>query len=692
MADLVGKQFGNYRLIRLLGQGGFAEVYLADHVHLQTQVAIKVLHTRVEDADVEGFRNEARILARLVHPQIVRVIDFGVEGSIPYLIMDYAPNGTLRKRHPHNSQLPLQTIVQYVKQAAAGLQYAHNEHLIHRDIKPENLLLGCQNEVLLSDFGVALIAQSSRLQSTQDVAGTAVYMAPEQFRGKPRPASDQYSLAIVVYEWLSGKPPFRGSFAEIASQHLLIPPPSLQGIVPLINTEFDQVIMTALAKDPKQRFGSVQAFAHALEQASRLLLDAPCTVHSESNIPTGPASRPDLGNTPAQKTPEPVALTPPPHPKAESVPDSNIAIPLQQPRGIVAANAQPVLVPPQMPNYRVETSPAVQPPPANSLYKPYQPTPSSSYPSRKHSPGISKTTASILVGLAVLILLSSIYLAHSWLSAITGQTSNAPGVTTGRTPSLTTPTSTPGTIIYTASETVAGKSVMALTNDKGWTLYYFTPDTATTSNCTVTCAKTWPPLTSSSRPTSTTTLPGKLSTQTNANGSQVTYNSHPLYTYAKDTAAGQTNGEGAGGKWHVATTDLTVIAGAISTASEVVNGKSVTALTNDKGWTLYYFTPDTATTSNCTGFCATVWPPLTAKETPTSTTTLPGKLGLQTNGNGSQVTYNGHPLYTFAEDASPAQTNGEGVNGKWHVATTDLTWLGESQATPTPSSSGGYNY
>jgi serine/threonine protein kinase len=560
MADLVGQQFGNYRLIRLLGQGGFAEVYLADHVHLQTQVAIKVLHTRVEDADVEGFRNEARILARLVHPQIVRVIDFGVEGSIPYIIMDYAPNGTLRKRHPHNSQLSLQTIVQYVKQAAAGLQYAHNEHLIHRDIKPENLLLGRQNEVLLSDFGIALITQSSRLQSTQDIAGTAVYMAPEQFQGKPRPASDQYSLAIIVYEWLSGKLPFRGSFVEIASQHLLIPPPSLQGMVPLINTELDQVIMTALAKDPKQRFGSVQAFANALEQSSRLLLDIPHTVHSKSNIPTGPASRPDPGNTPVQKTPEAVALTPPPLPKAESVSDSNMALPFQQPRGIAAAKAQPVFVPPQAPNYRVETSPAVQPLPAYSLYKPYQPTPSSNYPSRKGSSRISKTTASILVGLAILILLSSVYLltpAHSWLSVTTGQTSNAPGATIGRTPSVTTPTSTPGTIISTASETVNGKSVTALTNEKGWTLYYFTPDTATTSNCTGVCATAWPPLTSSGTPTSTTTLPGGLGLQTNTNGSQVTYNGHSLYTYFKDTGPAQTNGEGVGGKWHVATTDLT---------------------------------------------------------------------------------------------------------------------------------------
>ena len=265
------------------------------------------------------------------------------------------------------------------------------------------------------------------------------------------------------------------------------------------------------------------------------------------------------------------------------------------------------------------------------------------------------------------------------------------GTSTPTTDSTPTTASTPGTMVQTMSVTVAGKSVTALTNDKGWTLYYFTPDTATTSNCTGTCATTWPPLTSSATPTSMTTLPGWLGLQTNANGSQVTYNGHPLYTYAKDTGPAQSNGEGIGGKWHVATSDLTVIAGVIGTASETVAGKSVTALTNDKGWTLYYFTPDTATTSNCTGTCAKTWPPLISKETPVSATALSGTLGLQTNANGSQVTYNGHPLYTYAKDTGPAQTNGEGVGGKWHVATTDLTWLGGSQATPTPSS-GGYNY
>ncbi len=268
MPDRVGQQLGNYRLTHLLGQGGFAEVYLADHIHLNTQAAIKILHTRLVRDDIEPFRNEARTIARLMHPHIVRVLDFGAEGQTPFLIMEYAPNGTLRQRHPRDVALPLPTIVAYVKQVAGALQYAHNEKVIHRDIKPENMLVGRHNEILLSDFGIALIAQSSHSQDTKDIVGTVAYMAPEQIQGKPRPASDQYALGIVVYEWLSGSRPFRGSFTEIVTQHLTAPPPSLCEKIPTISQHVEQVVLTALEKDSHRRFASIQAFVNALEQAS----------------------------------------------------------------------------------------------------------------------------------------------------------------------------------------------------------------------------------------------------------------------------------------------------------------------------------------------------------------------------------------------------------------------------------------
>jgi serine/threonine protein kinase/pSer/pThr/pTyr-binding forkhead associated (FHA) protein len=272
--DRIGQRFGNYRLSKFLGQGGFAEVYLGDHIYLDTQTAIKVLHTQLVGQDVEQFRQEARTIAHLEHPHIVRLLDFGVEGTSPYLIMSYAPNGTMRERYPKGTRLPLQQIISYVKQISEALQYAHDRKIIHRDIKPENMLFGQDDQVVITDFGIALVSQSSRYQQPNDMAGTIAYMAPEQIEAHPRPASDQYSLGIVVYEWLCGERPFHGSFTEIAVKHQLVAPASLCEKVPGLSVDVEQVVMTALAKDPKNRFGSARAFATALEQARMVVHDA----------------------------------------------------------------------------------------------------------------------------------------------------------------------------------------------------------------------------------------------------------------------------------------------------------------------------------------------------------------------------------------------------------------------------------
>lgn len=270
MADLIGQQFGNYQLIRLLGEGGFAKVYLGEHVHLGTQAAIKVLHTQLSNDDIEHFRSEARIIASLEHPNIVRILDFGVEGKVPFLVMSHAPFGTLRQLHPKSTSLPLATVVSYVKQVAEALQYAHDQRLIHRDVKPENMLVSKRNEVLLSDFGIALVMQSSFHQPTPDVGGTVAYMAPEQIQGKPVQASDQYALGVVVYEWISSVLPFQGkTFHEIAIQHAIAQPPPLHEKLPSLKSNVEKVIMMALAKEPHHRFATVRAFANALEQASQ---------------------------------------------------------------------------------------------------------------------------------------------------------------------------------------------------------------------------------------------------------------------------------------------------------------------------------------------------------------------------------------------------------------------------------------
>jgi len=340
MIDRSGQQLGNYRVIRPIGRGGFADVYLGEHVYLRTQVAIKVLQTKVAgEDDLESFLKEARTIAHLVHPHIIRVMDFGVDDQTPFLVMDYAPNGTLRQRHPKGSRIPLPTIVPYVRQIAAALQHAHDEKLIHRDVKPENMLLGKNGDVLLSDFGIALVAQSSRYQSTQDVIGTVAYMSPEQIQGKPRPASDQYSLGIVIYEWLSGDRPFHGSFTELCTQHMFAPPPALREKVPDIAPGVEQVIMTALAKEPKLRFANIGAFANAFELASRATeptILAPKPVSSpleptqvaEQEAPRAveQVSTPALPLVPTEAaTPDPPlaptkAATPPPVPVKQAAP------------------------------------------------------------------------------------------------------------------------------------------------------------------------------------------------------------------------------------------------------------------------------------------------------------------------------------------------------------------------------------
>ncbi len=263
MDDRLGEQFGEYCLTRKLGGGTFGDVYLAEHIQDNTPAAIKVLLARLTHSeDLKDFINEIRTLFRLQHPNIVPLLDFGIERDSPFLIMTYAPNGTLRQ--PRGTQLPLDTVVTYIRQVAEALQCAHDRRLIHRDVKPDNILLGPNSHVWLSDFGITTIAQSSRSLNTQDSAGTIHYMAPEQIQGKPRPASDQYALGVIAYEWICGERPFNGTAIEVAIQHSQASPQSLRERVPTISPAIEQVIFKALEKDYEKRYGSVREFAQAL--------------------------------------------------------------------------------------------------------------------------------------------------------------------------------------------------------------------------------------------------------------------------------------------------------------------------------------------------------------------------------------------------------------------------------------------
>jgi serine/threonine protein kinase len=265
----VGQYFGNYQLVKLLGQGSYARVYLGKHRYLKSYAALKVSNAVIRPRDEQTFLAEAQTLVGLRHANIIHLLDFGIEDGIPVLIMDYAPNGSLRQQYPDGTQVPLPTVVDIVTQIAAALQYAHNHHVIHCDVKPENVLLDANTHLLLSDFGLSLLTPSSQPLSTQDPAGTPRYMAPEQLRGKPCFASDQYALAVMVYEWLCGTLPFRGTMWEIWQQHMYTPPPPLCPLRPELSLRLEHIVHRALAKQPQDRFVSVLAFARAFAQASQ---------------------------------------------------------------------------------------------------------------------------------------------------------------------------------------------------------------------------------------------------------------------------------------------------------------------------------------------------------------------------------------------------------------------------------------
>lgn len=287
MTHYMGQRFGDYVLTKYLGGGGFADVYLGQHVYLHTEehpvkAAVKVLKGEFTAKEIAELRNEAQTIARLKHPQIVPIITFSVAKikaqDIPFLVMDHAPHGSLDMHHPRGIKLPLATLVSYVKQLAQALQHAHDHKVVHRDIKPANFLLGRDEEILLSDFGIAVIVHRTRSWEEQKLIGTWSYAAPEHFDAKAVPASDQYSLGVVVYEWLCGSLPFKGNFVQLGYQHHFVPPPSLCENIPL-SAAIEEVVFKALAKKPEDRYPTITDFAVALEHAWQSIPPLGTTLH-----------------------------------------------------------------------------------------------------------------------------------------------------------------------------------------------------------------------------------------------------------------------------------------------------------------------------------------------------------------------------------------------------------------------------
>jgi predicted lipoprotein with Yx(FWY)xxD motif len=277
-----------------------------------------------------------------------------------------------------------------------------------------------------------------------------------------------------------------------------------------------------------------------------------------------------------------------------------------------------------------------------------------------------KRTFFVMTGLVLMIIVSACGSTSS-----TGSTQSTPTSV----PAKSTPTITSTSTLQTAQATVDGKTKTILTDAYGMTLYYFIPDAPTRLACSADCAQAWPPLLSKSSdtPTSTASLPGTLSILKDANGNQIEYSGYLLYTYRKDKAPGDVTGQGVGKVWYVATPDLASYV--IRTANAAVAGKAETILVDAQGLTLYYFTPDSSTKLACSGDCAQAWPPLLSNGSGTPLIEAPfsGKLSIFNNANGKQIEYNGHLLYTYVKDAAPGVITGQGVGGKWFVATPGLS-------------------
>jgi serine/threonine protein kinase len=252
------RQLGSYELIRRLGEGGMARVYLARDVRLGREVAVKVLEPHL--AERPGFRErflrEARVAASLDHPHIVPLYDFGESNSLLYLVMPYVSGGSLQemlKRAP----LLLGEVVAYGSQIADALDYAHQRKVIHRDVKPANMLLHADGRLMLSDFGLAKILDSSRprVSKGQPDAGTPEYMAPEQIEGHTDERSDVYALGVVLYLLLTGHLPFTGATSSaIMDAHLYHSPSLPRQLNPAVTPAIQAVVLRALAKRADDRF------------------------------------------------------------------------------------------------------------------------------------------------------------------------------------------------------------------------------------------------------------------------------------------------------------------------------------------------------------------------------------------------------------------------------------------------------
>jgi len=262
---------GRYRLEAKLGSGGMSTVYLARDRTLDRPVAVKVMHREMsEQADqLERFRQEARAVAKLSHPNVVAVIDAGEDGGHPYIVFEYVEGETLKQRIARDGALDPQEAIAYAIEIARGLSVAHGRNMVHRDIKPQNVLIDAEGRAKLTDFGISRQLEQDGMTATGRVLGTTDYVAPEQAMGrKVDPRSDVYSLGVVLYEMLVGQVPFSAdSQVGVAMKHVNEELPDVQRRRPEISAAVALVVERATAKSPEQRYQRVGEMVDDLSTA-----------------------------------------------------------------------------------------------------------------------------------------------------------------------------------------------------------------------------------------------------------------------------------------------------------------------------------------------------------------------------------------------------------------------------------------
>lgn len=258
-----------YRIIDTIGEGGMANVYLAEDIILQRKVAIKILRLDLQKQPQTQARlqREALATSELSHPNIVSVLDVGTDQGLPYMVMEYVSGPDLKEYIEKNSPLPMAEIVHIMDQLLSAIALAHKHNVIHRDLKPQNILMDKNGKIKIVDFGIAVALNQSSITQTNSVMGSVHYMSPEQTRGGlVTKQSDIYSLGIILYELITGKVPFNGETpVAIALKHAQEPIPSIRKSHPEIPQSLENVVLKATAKDPRDRYHSAQEMKEDLD-------------------------------------------------------------------------------------------------------------------------------------------------------------------------------------------------------------------------------------------------------------------------------------------------------------------------------------------------------------------------------------------------------------------------------------------